>query len=119
MTRSLSLLSSFALTAFTAGTVACASAPVPQDRLTSSEGSIRAATEMGAAEEPRAALHLKLAQEQLDLAKKLIADGENERADIVLQKAFVDSELAVALTKETTAMAEAARIQKEVTALRN
>ena len=116
MTRSLSVLASSSIIALS---MSCASVPVPQERLTTSEGSIRAATEMGAEREPRAALHLKLALEQLEQAKLLIADGQNARADIVLQKAFADSELALQLTKETAAMAEAALIQKEVTALRS
>lgn len=116
MARSLSLFSSFTIAALIVG---CASVPVPQDRLTSSEGSIRAASEMGAEKEPRAALHLKLAQEQLAHAKELIAKGENERADVILQKALADSELALALTKETAAQAEAVAIGAEVKTLRS
>lgn len=122
MKRPLSLLSlpaSLALTALAAATMACASVAVPQDRLTSSEGSIRAASELGAEQEPRAALHLKLAQEQLAYAKELIAEGKNARADVVLEKALADSELALALAKETSAIADAARIQKEVLSLRS
>lgn len=119
MNRRLAFVSTLALAAAIAATMGCASLPVPQERLTSSEGSIRAATEMGAEREPRAALHLKLAQEQLDYAKALIAEGKMERADVVLQKALADSELALTLTKETSAMAEAELIQKEVMALRS
>lgn len=112
------LRSVFSLLAI-AATTACASVPLPQDRLTSSESSVRAASEMGAEDEPRAALHLKLAQEQLATAKQLIADGEHARADIVLQRALADSELALALTKEADAIEEAATVHKEVLALRS
>jgi hypothetical protein len=120
MSRSLSLFSSLSLAALLAAPIlGCASVPVPQDRLTSSEASIRAATEVGAEQEPRAALHLKLAQEQLAQAKELIAKGEHERADIILQKALADSELALGLTKETVAQAEAVAIGKQVKTLRS
>lgn len=119
MTHSFRYFASLSLIVLSSMTVACASVPVPQERLTTSEGSIRAAGEMGAEKEPRAALHLKLAQEQLDYAKQLIEKGENARADIILQKALADSELALVLTKETAAAAEAALIQKEVMALRS
>lgn len=118
MTRPLSILSSFSLSAIAAASFACASVPVPQERLTTTEGSIRAASELGAADEPRASLHVKFAQEQLDAAKALIAAGDNERADIVLQKAFADAELALSMTRETAAIAEAKLIQEEVLALR-
>lgn len=119
MTRPLSFaISSLSLSALVVASIGCASVPVPQDRLTTTEGSIRAATELGAADEPRASLHLKLAQEQLDAAKALIAAGENARADIVLQKAFADAELALSMSRETAAIAQATLIQKEVTALR-
>lgn len=84
-----------------------------------SEGSIRAASEVGAEKDPRASLHLKLAEEQLALAKKLIESGENARADIVLQRALADSELALVLTNEATAAAQAAAVQKEVQGLRS
>ena len=47
----------------------CASASVPQERLIASQGSIRAAQEVGAEKIPAAALHLQLAQEQTEQAK--------------------------------------------------
>lgn len=122
MTRSLSLrlslVSSLSISALVAATIGCASVPVPQERLTTTEGSVRAATELGAADEPRASLHLKFAQEQLDAAKALIAAGDNARADIVLQKAFADAELALSMTRETAAIAQAKLIEAEVKALR-
>ena len=119
MAQTLSFLTSATLAVVGMSALACASVPVPQSRLTSSESSIRAAAELGASKEPRAALHLKFAQEQLAYAKQLIKKGENAHADVVLQKALADSELALAMTKETAAAAKAADVQKEVLTLTN
>ena len=95
--------------------IACGSSiPPPSDRLASAEAASRSARELGAEREPKAALHLKLAQEQIDQAKKLMADGDNKRADLVLQRAGSDAELAVMLAKENTAKGEAERAQETV-----
>lgn len=84
----------------------CASAPAPNDQLASAEASVRAAHELGAEAVPRAELHLKLAKEQVTQARKLAADGENERATLVLTRARADAELALALTREAAAHRE-------------
>lgn len=94
----------------------CASAPPPSERLTTAESAIRGATEVDANSVPRAALHLKLAQEQVDKAKRYIEEGANERADLALRRAQADAELAIALSKqhdmETKAQATAAKVAK-------
>jgi len=79
---------------------------------------VRAAQEVGAQTNPQAALHLKLAQEQLDQAKQLIADGDNQRAEFVLLRANSDAELAVALARESSARAEAQTVQEQLRALK-
>ncbi|MBX3229681.1 MAG: DUF4398 domain-containing protein [Labilithrix sp.] len=95
--------------------VACGSSmPAPTDRLASAEAASRSAKELGANNEPKAALHLKLASDQIDQAKKLIADGDNKRADLVLQRANADAELAVMLAKEHNAKTEADKAQQNV-----
>lgn len=86
---------------------ACASSPEPTDRLVSAQAAMRAAKEVGAAEYPQARLHAQLAQEELDRAKKLIADGDNERAGRLLGRATADAELAVAVTREGHSRQEA------------
>ncbi len=95
---------------------ACASYPPPTERLNTTEGAIRGATEVGAGQIPRAALHLKLAQEQADKARQLMQDGYNERADQSLKRAQSDAELAIAISKEnrTVELAEEAeaKLQK-------
>lgn len=95
--------------------MACGSSiPPPSDRLASAEAASRSARELGAEREPKAALHLRLASEQIDQAKKLMADGDNKRADLILQRAGADAELAVMLAKENTAKGEAEKAQERV-----
>jgi len=79
----------------------CGGAPPPTDQLAASQAAIRAADELGAKENPKAALHLKLAQEQLAKAKTLMADDDNEAANLLLLRAEVDAELARSLSKKT------------------
>jgi hypothetical protein len=86
---------------------ACGSFPPPTERLNTTDGAIRGATEVGAQQIPRAALHLKLAQEQADKARQLMQDGYNERADQALKRAQSDAELAIAIAKETQTVAKA------------
>ena len=56
---------------------------------------------------PQAALHLKLAEEQLLAAKALIRDNDNKRAEYVLMRAQADAELAIALAHVATSNVQA------------
>jgi hypothetical protein len=95
------------------------SLPPPSDRLASAEAASRSARELGADREPTAALHLKLAQEQIDQAKKLMTDSDNKRADLVLQRASSDAELAVMLAKVNNANAEAQKAKERVAQIKS
>lgn len=99
--------------------VGCGSYPAPQEHMVNSQASVRAATEVGAQNNPQAALHLKLAQEQVAQAQQLMQDGENKRAEFVLLRAESDAELAVALAREATARAQAQQALDELRALKN
>jgi hypothetical protein len=92
----------------------CGSYPAPTERVTSTEAAIRGASEVGASQVPRAALHLKLAQEQTDKAKRLMQDGYNKRAELALKQAQADAELAIAIAKENQALEKAKTAQAEV-----
>lgn len=87
--------------------VACASSTVPASRMATTEASIRTASEVGAQQNPTAALHLRFAQEQYAQAQRLNNDGEGERAQMVLRRAEADAELALALSRESGAQAQA------------
>lgn len=88
-----------------ASMVGCASAPPMRTESSTSE--IRAAEAVGAANVPQAALHLQLAKEELERAKKLGADGDKEQGSSMLLRAQVDAELAVALSREDAERNEA------------
>ena len=97
---------------------ACGSYPPPTERMTTSEAAIRAADEVGAGQVPRAALHLKLAQEQTDKARKLMEDGYNERAELTLKRAQADGELALAIAKEHATVERAQQAHAKLDELR-
>jgi hypothetical protein len=97
--------------------ISCATVQPPNSRLTQSEAAIAAADAAGASDNPQAALHLQLAREGVEGAKRLIADNEMARADLMLQRAAADAELAMALARQGAAYAEAQRIQQEIVAL--
>ena len=94
------------------------SAPVPATAVTESKSAIRAAEEVGAQNVPKAALHLKMARDQVATAEALISDGENEEAALVLDRAEVDAELAIALAREAGLRAQAAEARAKVQKLR-
>src|SRR4051812_6716685 len=85
---------------------ACGGAPKPTDTLVHTQAALRAANEIGANKIPEAQLHMKLAEEQIQRADKLMADGDNEEAKSVLERAKADAELAVALTRHAHAQQE-------------
>lgn len=81
----------------------CGSTPPPTGRMTSAKASMRAAQELGANNIPKAQLHLQLAEEQTRHADELIDDGKNERADLLLQRADADAQLAIAIARQDAA----------------
>ena len=93
---------------------ACGGAAVPQDKLTSAEAAVRAAEVGGAADNPQAALHLKYARDQIAEAQKLIEDDENAAAGMLLSRAEIDAELALALSRVEEAKAEAEAARQEI-----
>jgi hypothetical protein len=96
----------------------CGSYPPPAERLTTAEAAIRGASEVGAGNVPRAQLHLQLAQEQTDKAKRLMQDGYNERAELTLKRAQADAELAIAIAKEYETTERAKRAQAKLEQLK-
>jgi len=95
---------------------ACASFPPPTDTLANSLASVRGAEELGAADVPKAALALQLANEEVNKAKKLMANGDNELAHFMALRAGNDAELAIALTREDRARIAAEKAKSGVEA---
>jgi uncharacterized protein DUF4398 len=79
---------------------------IPSQQLADAQSAERSATELGAASEPNAQLHLQMAHEQIVAANAAIRDGDNESATRLLSRARSDAELAIALTREATAKNE-------------
>jgi len=97
----------------------CGSAmPVPATQMTASKADIRAAEEVGAPNIPQAALHLKMARDQITDADALIKDSENEKASLVLDRADADAQLAIELTHAANLKAKAADAMKKVQELK-
>src|SRR5689334_15741574 len=107
MTTRMGWIAVFASAGAIVGVLGCASTPVPNAKVASSEAAVRAAQETGSGSVPQAALHLKLAEEQLLAAKALIKDNENKRAEYVLMRAQADAELAIALSRTAASNAKA------------
>jgi hypothetical protein len=101
-----------------AACVACAAAPIPNDRLAGTEASYRGAQEAGADSVPQAKLHLKFAEEGITRARKLIAEQRNDEAVQALDQARADAELAVGLARESQAEWEAQQAAEQIKALR-
>lgn len=99
-------------------TTACGGAAIPQENLTSAEAALRAAEVGGALNDPKAALHLKYARDQVETAKKHIQDDEQGRARTLLKRAEIDAELALALARVESARAEARAALDEVNELK-
>jgi hypothetical protein len=114
MTYSFTTLASAVAIAALAG---CASYPIPVQHMADAEGAARSANDVGAAQNPQAQLHLKMANEEIAQAKQLIADGENEKADSILVRAKADGELALGEARETQAQAAAQQALAQITQL--
>jgi hypothetical protein len=82
---------------------ACGSSEVPAKQLAESESAIRAASEVGAQNNPQASLHLKLAKDRYAQAQTASKNGEQETAKLLLEKSEADAELALALTRKEQA----------------
>lgn len=89
----------------------CAHHPAPTDQVASSLAALRAAEEAGAKEIPEAALHMKLAEEQLKQANTLMEEDRNARAQDKAVRARNDAELALSLAHEKAAEKELERFQ--------
>jgi hypothetical protein len=94
-----------------------ATEPLPQ--FPETEAAVAAAETVGANENPKAALHLKLAKDQLHAAKLLVEDGDEDKARLTLDRARQDAELALALTQEQKAREEAQLAIRRVDELEN
>ena len=66
-----------------AALTACATTPLNTDRVSASQAAIQSADAVGAGKYPEAALHVRLAQEELAQAQALAKEGNAARADSI------------------------------------
>jgi hypothetical protein len=98
--------------------IGCGGAAVPQEQLSAAQASQKGAEVAGAAADPQAGLHLKLAGEQIEKAQALIASGDNEQAASVIERAQADADLALVLAKEAKAKKDATEAREQVEELK-
>lgn len=79
--------------------IACGGAQLNQAKVTEVQSSVRAAEAVGANDQPKAALHLQLARDEMAEAQRLAQEGDEENAALVLDRARADAELAFQLAK--------------------
>jgi Domain of unknown function (DUF4398) len=99
--------------------VACGGSSLPPVKAADTQASISAASAVGAEQNPQAALHLKMARDQLTQAQRLTEDGKDDEARLVLERATADAEVALIITREAQASANVKKAQADVDALQN
>jgi len=96
----------------------CAHEEISATELASTQAAVRSAREVGADRVPRAALHLAIAEDLVDTAKRFSADGQADSASAALQRATLDAELARLLTREEQSQTATDTIEQRVSTLR-
>jgi hypothetical protein len=106
----------FAVVLVSSGLACGAGAPPPNDQWAAAQADVGRAESAGAPANPDAKLHLQLAQEDLQRAKRLIGH-DNELATTLSELARVEAQLALSLAKqsaaEDAARRGAAELQKQ------
>ncbi len=90
---------------------ACASTTAPTSSMAAAQASIRVADEMGARQNPSAALYLQYAREEYSQADTANREGRGGQAQRLLLRAQADADLAVALARRNAAREGAAATQ--------
>jgi hypothetical protein len=96
----------------------CGGAQLKEQKVEDVNAAMRAATEVGAEDEPQAALYLHLAQEQTQQAKDLAAKGETKKAAHAIDRAQVDADLALQLAQTERQKTEALEAWNKVKELK-
>src|SRR5687767_11602194 len=97
-----------------AAAAGCATTPVPADKYARARASITSAEVMKVEQVPNAATYLRSAREELEQAKSLMVDGDNDRASFVLLRAEADGEAALNIAREAWARQEALQTIEQV-----
>ncbi|WP_162687396.1 DUF4398 domain-containing protein [Bradymonas sediminis] len=91
---------------------------IPSDQYGQPRETIRVVDEMGVENNPQAKLHLKLANDELENADKLIKQDKKEEAKLSLTRAEADAALALALLKRDEMKKEVDEVQEKLERLK-
>jgi hypothetical protein len=97
----------------------CGGSALPPAKVADTQSSISAAAAVGADQNPQAALHLKMARDQLKQAQSLLDDGKDDQARLVLERADADAEVALIITRESQASENVRKARSDVANLQN
>jgi hypothetical protein len=106
-----------AVLAFLAGLSACASTPVPNDKIELAKASVQRAEQAGAPE--LAPVELATARDKLARAEKAAIDHQGEPAGMLAEQANVDAQLAEAMAREKRSHKAAMEFDASMQALRS
>jgi hypothetical protein len=87
--------------------ISCAGQEVPRAEHVDTKSSVKTAELAGAKEVPSASLYLKMAQDGVERAEALMEEKEYDEAKRVLQRAQMDADLALTMTREEELRQEA------------
>ena len=96
----------------------CAASNFNQQRMVDTQAAVATVEELDEAEDPEVSLHLKYARDQLAAARRLADEGEGDEANRMLERAYVDAQLALAMARTERSRKEAREAWAEVEALR-
>jgi hypothetical protein len=98
--------------------IGCGGAEVKQQEVVDARAAVLAVEKAEADENPEAAMHLRLAQEQLQAAEKMQKEDEPEQARLLLDRAKMDAELALQIARTEQLKAQAREAWSRVEELR-
>lgn len=92
-------LSSQIWVALALATSACGGAPLNQAKLAEAQAALHAAETLGATQDPKAKQNLQQARDGVTKAKRLSEEGDGDEANLYLQRAIADADLASQLMR--------------------
>jgi hypothetical protein len=107
----------FACAAMTLGLAACASTPIPNEKIAVAKASVQRAEQSGAPE--LAPVEMAAARDKLARAEKAAADRNAEPATELAEQANVDAELAEATARQQRSHKAAVEFDASMQALRS
>ncbi len=105
------------IAAILAGLAACASTPIPNDKIAVAKASVQRAEQAGA--DQLAPVELATARDKLARAEKAAVDREAQPANMFAEQANVDAQLAEATAREQRSHKAAMEFDASMQALRN